>query len=45
MTDALGSSLADTPQVTEGWLGQVERAVSATLEHHAQLRLMAASAG
>jgi DNA repair protein RecO (recombination protein O) len=45
MTDALGSSLAEAPQGVERTLGQVERAIAATLEHHAHLRLMPAFAG
>jgi DNA repair protein RecO (recombination protein O) len=44
MTQALGCSLADTPQAPERALGQVERAISQTLEHHAHLRLMPAVA-
>lgn len=42
MTEALGRSLADTPEAAERALGQVERAISATLEHHAHIRLMPA---
>ncbi|HMG98720.1 MAG TPA: DNA repair protein RecO C-terminal domain-containing protein, partial [Gaiellales bacterium] len=45
MTDALGRSLDDFPQAGEAALGQVERAIAATLEHHAHLRLMPAFAG
>jgi DNA repair protein RecO (recombination protein O) len=45
MTDALGNSLAEAPQGVERTLGQVERAIAATLEHHAHLRLMPAFAG
>jgi DNA repair protein RecO (recombination protein O) len=44
MADAFGAPLhavADAPEVA---LAQVERAISATLEHHANLRLMPASA-
>jgi DNA repair protein RecO (recombination protein O) len=44
MTQALGRSLAETPQASERALGQVERAISETLEHHAHLRLMPAIA-
>jgi DNA repair protein RecO (recombination protein O) len=44
MTEALGRPLAEAPQGSEQALGQVERAVGATLEHHAQLRLMPAFA-
>ncbi len=43
MTQALGLPLAQAPVAGDGALAQVERAVSATLEHHAQLRLMAAA--
>ena len=42
MTEALGRSLAETPDAPDSALGQVERAISATLEHHAHLRLMPA---
>jgi DNA repair protein RecO (recombination protein O) len=44
MTDALGCSLAETPQASTQALGQVERALSETLEHHAHVRLMPAVA-
>ena len=44
MTDAFGSSLHEAPDAPEQALGQVERAISATLEHHAHLRLMPAAA-
>jgi DNA repair protein RecO (recombination protein O) len=40
MTEALGRALADIPASCERVLGQVERAISETLEHHAHLRLM-----
>jgi DNA repair protein RecO (recombination protein O) len=43
MTEALGRSLADVPDAPDPALGQVERAISATLEHHAHLRLMPAA--
>jgi DNA repair protein RecO (recombination protein O) len=43
MTEALGRSLAEAPSATEQALGQVERAVSETLEHHAHVRLMPAA--
>jgi len=43
MVDALGRSLTDAPQAQDGTLGQVERAVAETLEHHAHLRLMPAA--
>jgi DNA repair protein RecO (recombination protein O) len=40
MTDALARALTETPDAPERALGQVERAISETLEHHAHLRLM-----
>jgi DNA repair protein RecO (recombination protein O) len=43
MTAALARSLAETPQFSEHALGQVERALSETLAHHAHLRLMPVS--
>jgi DNA repair protein RecO (recombination protein O) len=43
MTDALGRSLSDVPAAAEVALGQVERAIAATLEHHAHVRLMPAA--
>jgi DNA repair protein RecO (recombination protein O) len=42
MTAALGSSLSEAPQAPPAALGQVERAISETLAHHAHVRLMAA---
>ena len=42
MTDALGRPLADAPSAPEPALGQVERAISETLEHHAHVRLLPA---
>jgi DNA repair protein RecO (recombination protein O) len=42
MTEAFGRPLADTPDAPDPALGQVERAILATLEHHANLRLMPA---
>ncbi|MGO9488410.1 MAG: DNA repair protein RecO [Solirubrobacteraceae bacterium] len=45
MSTALGSALSDAPQAGEQALGQVERAIAATLEHHAHVRLMPAFAG
>jgi DNA repair protein RecO (recombination protein O) len=45
MTEALGRPLSETPVGAEYALGQVERAIAATLEHHAHLRLMPAFAG
>jgi DNA repair protein RecO (recombination protein O) len=44
MADALGRPLAEVPPAGEPALGQVERAIAATLEYHAQLRLMPAAA-
>jgi DNA repair protein RecO (recombination protein O) len=44
MVGALGSALDEAPAAPERALGQVERAISATLEHHAHLRLMPAVA-
>ena len=43
MTQALGRPLSETPTSEERALGQVERAVSETLEHHVHLRLMPAT--
>jgi DNA repair protein RecO (recombination protein O) len=43
MTEALGRALAEAPDAPDRALGQVERAISATLEHHAHLRLMPAA--
>lgn len=43
MVGALGSPLSEAPGVQERALGQVERAVSETLEHHAHVRLMPAA--
>jgi DNA repair protein RecO (recombination protein O) len=40
MTEALARALSETPAAPERALGQVERAISETLEHHAHLRLM-----
>ena len=44
MTEALGRALTEVPEVPEQALGQVERAIAVTLEHHAHLRLMPAAA-
>ena len=44
MTGALGAALADVPAAGERALGQAERAIAATVEHHAHVRLRAASA-
>jgi DNA repair protein RecO (recombination protein O) len=43
MTEALGRPLSEAPTTEERVLGQVERAVSETLEHHAHIRLMPAT--
>jgi DNA repair protein RecO (recombination protein O) len=44
MMGALGLPLSNAPLAQERTLGQVERAVSQTLEHHAHVRLMPAFA-
>src|SRR5271168_4536213 len=44
MTEALGRPLGEAPDAPAPALGQVERAISETLEHHAHLRLMPAVA-
>jgi DNA repair protein RecO (recombination protein O) len=44
MTDAVGAPLGAVRNAPELALGQVERAIAATLEHHANLRLMPAAA-
>jgi DNA repair protein RecO (recombination protein O) len=44
MALALARPLTDVPEVPDPALGQVERAIAATLEHHAHLRLMPAFA-
>jgi DNA repair protein RecO (recombination protein O) len=43
MADAFGAPLHEAPQAPEAALAQVERAISATLEHHANVQLMPAS--
>jgi DNA repair protein RecO (recombination protein O) len=43
MTQALGRPLSEAPMSEERVLGQVERAVSEMLEHHAHVRLMPAT--
>ena len=43
MAEALGRPLEEAPDAPEPALAQVERAISATLEHHAHMRLMPAS--
>ncbi len=45
LTDALARPLADAPQGTERALRQAERAIAETVEHHAHVRLRAASHG
>jgi DNA repair protein RecO (recombination protein O) len=42
MSEALGRALREAPDASYRALGQVERAISATLEHHAHLRLIPA---
>jgi DNA repair protein RecO (recombination protein O) len=42
MTEALGRALTEVPEAGAATLGQVERAIAATLEHHAHVRLMPA---
>jgi DNA repair protein RecO (recombination protein O) len=44
MAGALGKPLTEAPSAEDRALGQVERAIAATLEHHAHLRLMPAFA-
>jgi DNA repair protein RecO (recombination protein O) len=44
MREALSRPLSEAPDGEERALGQVERAVSETLEHHAHVRLMPATA-
>jgi len=39
MVESLGRPLAEAPVVPDGTLGQVERAIGETLEHHAHVRL------
>jgi DNA repair protein RecO (recombination protein O) len=43
MSEALGSALTEVPDAAAAALGQVERAIAATLEHHAHVRLMPAA--
>jgi DNA repair protein RecO (recombination protein O) len=43
MTEALGRALSDVPASSAAALAQVERAIAATLEHHAHVRLMPAA--
>jgi DNA repair protein RecO (recombination protein O) len=42
MTEALGRALTEVPPASAPALGQVERAIAATLEHHAHVRLVPA---
>jgi DNA repair protein RecO (recombination protein O) len=42
MAEALGRALTEVPDAAAAALGQVERAIAATLEHHAHVRLMPA---
>ena len=42
MIEALAHPLAEVPDGPDPALGEVEKAISATLEHHAHLRLMPA---
>jgi DNA repair protein RecO (recombination protein O) len=43
MADALGRPLSEVGEADAQTLGQVERAIAATLEHHAHVRLMPAA--
>ncbi len=43
MLDALGRPLAQAPMATNGALRMAERAITTTLEHHAQVQLRAAA--
>jgi DNA repair protein RecO (recombination protein O) len=43
MTEALGRALSDVPEASGTALGQVEHAITSTLEHHAHVRLMPAA--
>jgi DNA repair protein RecO (recombination protein O) len=43
MTQALARALNEVPSSSDGALGQVDRAIAATLEHHAHVRLMPAA--
>jgi DNA repair protein RecO (recombination protein O) len=43
MAEALGRALTEVPDAAAATLGQVERAIAATLEHHAHVRLMPAA--
>ncbi len=45
LTGALGAPLSATPTAPDRALGQAERAISETVEHHAHLRLRPAVAG
>jgi DNA repair protein RecO (recombination protein O) len=43
MSEALGRPLRETPQASELALRQAERAIGETAEHHAHVRLRAAT--
>jgi DNA repair protein RecO (recombination protein O) len=43
MAEALGRALTEVPDAAAATLGQVERAIASTLEHHAHVRLMPAA--
>jgi DNA repair protein RecO (recombination protein O) len=45
LTGAVGAPLADAPDAPPRALAQAERAINATVEHHAHVRLRAASGG
>ena len=45
MVAAIGRPLAEAPGASERALGQAERAIAATVEHHAHLRLRPAASG
>ena len=44
MTEALGRALSEAPEASQPVLRQAERAISATVEHHAHVRLAPAAA-
>jgi DNA repair protein RecO (recombination protein O) len=43
MAEALGRALTEVPDAAAATLGQVERAIATTLDHHAHVRLMPAA--
>jgi DNA repair protein RecO (recombination protein O) len=43
MTDALARGMSEVPAASDAALGQAERAIAATLEYHAHIRLMPAA--